>query len=62
MEFQLFDMILNVLDRDEKKKGISKIYISRTKDKKGIEFTNVPDENGVCKTIRCSNVEIMVET
>ena len=62
LEFQLFDMILNVLDRDEKKKGISKIYISRTKDKKGIEFTNVPDENGVCKTIRCSNVEIMVET
>lgn len=61
LEFQLHEMVLNVVDQDEKKRGISKIYISRTQDKQGIEFANVCDENGVRKTIRCSNVEIMVE-
>lgn len=61
LEFQLHEMVLNVVDQDEKKRGISKIYISRTQDKQGIEFVNVCDENGVRKTIRCSNVEIMVE-
>lgn len=62
LEFQLQDMILNVVENDEKKKEISKIYVLRTQDKKSVEFTNVPDESGACKTIRCSNVEIMVET
>lgn len=61
LEFQLHEMVLNVVDRDEKKRGISKIYISRTQGKQGIEFANVCDENGVRKTIRCSNVQIMVE-
>lgn len=61
LEFQLHDMILGIVDNDEKKKMISKIFVLRTPDKTGIEFTNVPDENGVCKTIRCSNVEIAVE-
>ncbi|MBQ4057694.1 MAG: hypothetical protein IJD40_02035 [Lachnospiraceae bacterium] len=61
LEFQLYEMVLNVVDQDEKKRGISKIYISRTQDKQGITFSNVCDDNGVQKTIRCSNVEIMVE-
>lgn len=61
LEFQLHEMVLNVVDQDERKRGISKIYISRTQDKQGIAFSNVCDENGVRKTIRCSNVEIMVE-
>lgn len=61
LEFQLHEMVLNVVDQDEKKRGISKIYISRTQDKQGITFSNVCDDNGVQKTIRCSNVEIMVE-
>ena len=61
LEFQLYDMILSIIESDEKKQVISKIYVSRTPDKIGIEFKNVLDENGVCKTIRCSNVEIMVE-
>ena len=61
LEFQLYDMILSIIESDEKKQVISKIYVSRTPDKIGIEFKNVLDGNGVCKTIRCSNVEIMVE-
>ena len=42
-------------------RGISKIYITRMQDEKGVEFVNVCDENGIYKTILCSNVEIMIE-
>ncbi|MCM1181438.1 MAG: hypothetical protein NC347_14380 [Clostridium sp.] len=61
LEFQLHDMILRIVNSDERKKEISKIYVLRTQDKKSVEFTNVPCGEGICKTIRCSNVEIMVE-
>lgn len=61
LEFQLHEMLLNVIEQDDKKRGISKIYITRIQDEKGVEFVNVCDENGIYKTIRCSNVEIMIE-
>ena len=62
LEFHLQDMILNVVDKNEKMREITKIYISRTQDKKGVEFVNVCGEEGSYRTIKCSNVEIMVET
>ena len=61
LEFQLHEMLLNVVDKDEKKRGISKIYVFRTQDEKGVEFTDICDENGNSKKIRCSNVGIMIE-
>lgn len=60
-EFQLSETILNLLDNDNNKKSISKIFISRTQDTNAVEFFNVLDENGNYKTIRCSNVEIEIE-
>ncbi len=61
LEFQLHEMLLNLVEEDAQKHDILKIYISRTQDTKGVEFTNVSDENGICKTIRCSNVKIEIE-
>lgn len=60
-EFRLYDMILQIVDQDEKKQAITKIYIYRTGEQEGITFENVRDEQGVYKTIRCSNVAIQIE-
>jgi hypothetical protein len=62
LEFQLQDMILKIVDQDEKKRNISKIFVSRTEDGQGVKFENVVDAKGIYRTIRCSNVEIAVET
>ena len=61
LDFQLNEMLLHIVDHDEKKKGIHKLYISRTQDNKIVEFGNVQDEKGITKSIRCSNVQIVVE-
>lgn len=61
LEFQLFEMVLTIVDQKDRKLPISKIYIMRTQDEKGVEFKNVKDADGIVRTIRCSDVEIMVE-
>lgn len=60
LEFQVQETLLTIIEQDKKKQGITKILIYRTQDKEGIEFTNVCDENGNSRTIRCSNVEIEI--
>lgn len=61
LDFQLNDMILSIVDKDDRKRTITRIYIYRTEDKNGVKFTNVCDEQGGYRTILCSNVEIRVE-
>ena len=62
LEFRLNDMILKILDQNDKLKGINRIYINRSEDQEGVEFTNVSDGTGKYKTIRCSNVIISVDS
>jgi len=62
LDFQLNEMILKLAEQDERKNKITKIYVSRTTKKQVIEFTHILDEKGNEKTIRCSNVEIIIET
>ena len=61
LDFQLNDMILSIVDQDDRKRTISRIYIYRTKENHVVEFTNVCDERGIYRTIRCSNVELRIE-
>lgn len=59
-DFQLNEMILRIIEQDEQKQKIRKIQIARTKEQQVVEFSHIADEKGNEKTIRCSNVEIMV--
>ena len=60
-DFQLNEMLLKLIEQDEKKQKITKIYIARTEKQQVVEFSHILDEKGNEKTIRCSNVQIMVE-
>ena len=54
-------MLLKLIEQDEKKQKITKIYIARTEKQQVVEFSHILDEKGNEKTIRCSNVQIMVD-
>ena len=60
-DFQLNEMLLKLIEQDEKKQKITKIYIARTEKQQVVEFSHILDEKGNEKTIRCSNVQIMVD-
>lgn len=59
--FQLNEMLLKIVEEDETKRGITSITVARTHKDEIVEFHNVSDDNGEVKSIRCSNVQIMVE-
>lgn len=60
MEFQLNEMILQLIEEYPENKGIAKITTNRLEDSGTVVFENVENENGERKTIRCSNVKIQV--
>lgn len=60
-DFQLNEMILKLIEQDEKRQKIMKIYIERTKKQQAVEFSPISDDSGKEKKIRCSNVQITVE-
>lgn len=60
-DFQLNEMILKLIEQDEKRQKIMKIYIARTKKQQAVEFSPISDDSGKEKKIRCSNVQITVE-
>lgn len=60
MEFQLNEMILQLIEEVPENKGILKIATYRLEDGDAVVFEKVRNENGERKTIRCSNVKIMV--
>ena len=61
LDFQLHEMLLNLVDEDREKGDISKILIARKTDSQPIVFENIPDENGNYKTIRCSDIQFQIE-
>ena len=61
LDFQLNEMILNLVDEKTDRAGITRILISRTPDNNVVEFQDVMDGTGNLKTIRCSDVEIRIE-
>ena len=59
-EFQLNEMILDLIERNEELREIKKIYTYRLNDGEIVDFQDVLTENGVRKTIHCSNVMFRV--
>ena len=61
LDFQLHEMILNLIEEDGQKSDISKIFIARKIESQPIVFEGIPDEKGNLKTIRCSNIQFEIE-
>lgn len=59
-EFQLNDMLLQLIEEYPDNRNISRIETYRMQDGSKVTFENIADENGRRKTIRCSNVLIRV--
>ena len=59
-EFQLNDMILQLVDEHKEYADISGIETYRIPGDGAVVFENVPDENGRTKSIRCSNVLVRI--
>lgn len=60
-DFQLNDMLLNIVQNSENVNSISKIYINRLNDNVKVEFRDIKDDEGILRTIRCSNILIELE-
>lgn len=59
-EFQLNDMLLQLVEEHPENRNIKKIETYRTVDGSTVAFDGIEDEKGIKKTIRCSNVLIRV--
>lgn len=60
-DFQLYDCLLQALDRKDPQQEITGIQIYRLDHQEPVIFEHVKDTDGGEKTIRCSNVSIKVE-
>lgn len=61
-DFQLNDMLLGLVENNDRRQYIKTIIVEKIGDGRVVEFTNVKDELGNEKTIRCTNVVIRLET
>lgn len=61
LDFQLHEMLLNLIEEDREKSDILKIVTVRKTNSQPIVFENIPDENGNYKTIRCSDIQFGIE-
>ncbi len=59
-EFQLNDMLLNLVEERSENQDICKVEVYRIEDGTTVVFDHVQNERGEEKTIRCSNVLIRV--
>ena len=59
-DFQLNEMLLQLSEERFSDKKIGKIEVYRIEDKSTVTFDNVFGENGVKKSIRCSNILIRI--
>lgn len=59
-QFQLNEMLISILEKKEYDM-IKKIYILRTEKEEKVLFSQVKNEEGEYRNIRCSNVEIWYE-
>ncbi len=55
-EFQLNEMVLELVEEYKKWRGIKKIFIHRSEKEEVVIFKNVFNENGEDKIIRCTNI------
>jgi len=61
-EFELNETILNLVDENIELSDIKTIYISKIlHSKEKIKFYGLPSDNGIVKTVICSNVSFKVE-
>ena len=59
-EFQLNDMLLQLVDEHAENRNIRRIETNRTVDGSAVTFAGIEDEKGMKRSIRCSNVLIRV--
>lgn len=59
-EFQLNDMLLQLVEEKPENRGIRRLETCRVLDGEPVIFEGIEDENGRKKSIRCSNVLIRV--
>lgn len=59
-EFQLNEMILELIEANEDLKDISNIYIYRSTGEDIVDFRDVLTESGMKKTIHCTNVTFQI--
>lgn len=59
-EFQLNEMLLNLIDEYPENSGVTRVETYRVEDGSVVEFQGVLNENGERKKIRCSNVLLRV--
>ncbi len=59
-EFQLNDMLLNLVEEKPQNQNIRKVEVYRIEDGTTVIFDNVQNDRGEKKSIRCSNVLIRV--
>lgn len=59
-EFQLNDMLLNLVEEKPQNQNIRKVEVYRIEDGTTVIFDNVQNDKGEKKSIRCSNVLIRV--
>ncbi|MCB2361362.1 hypothetical protein [Clostridium estertheticum] len=61
-EFELNETILNLVDETIELNDIKNIYISKVlRSEEKIKFYGLPSDNGIVKTVICSNVSFKVE-
>lgn len=60
-EFQLQEMILQMIDNNKKFRDVKVIRVRKIAGAQPVAFGKVMDDNGNEKTIRCSDVEIIFE-
>ncbi|MCI8370945.1 MAG: hypothetical protein HFI75_00825 [Lachnospiraceae bacterium] len=60
LEFQLKDMVLDLIDNNRNLHDIRRIEVARTEERQIIEFAQVRTEQGALRCIRCSNVCIRI--
>lgn len=60
-DFQLQEMILQLIEAREERKGILRLFITKLEDGDPVVFSGILNDLGQEKSIRCSNVRIMIE-
>lgn len=61
MEFHLNEMLLELIEQEEHRKKISKVLVHKLEEAPAVEFSGICDESGRLRTVRCSDVEILLE-
>ena len=61
MEFQLHEMLLQLIEQKGQTLEFSKLFVWKLEDSPMVEFTDLCDEQGGKRMIRCSNVQILLK-